>query len=176
MNNRLTENWVADAFGRLFRLFDEKDIRALTIPGIETNDDPVGFAARFYAKRIHEIISLNMEHIPVDAKINLDTFEREASKEAASRMKGYLLYYEPMHCSEKFDVNEMSELFLLEDGRFAEVTSVTYLNGHDFHIHRKFRNIVKHKKDIWFDVKDLEAVLFLIWLSEFGGMPLGNMN
>ena len=62
-------------------------------------------------------------------------------------------------------VTEISELWLLEDGRVAEVTSVGFVKDEQYYFHRKFRNIVKHRNDIWFKLSDLEDALFLIALK-----------
>lgn len=167
MNYRITEDWLADVFGTLFGFFDEEEIRKLEIPAFE-NENPAEIAARFYAKRSHEVIREDMEYIPTDTRITVATLEREASEGKASRVKGFPLYYKRMHCSEKFGTTEMSELWLLEDGRFAEVTCVCYLKGQHFHIHRKFRKIIKNKKDIWFSVFDLEDALALVCIAGMG--------
>ncbi len=168
MNNRATEAWVTEVFSNLFDLFDEKDIRELAIPDLKESDDPARFAAEFYAQRTHDVISRHMEYIPVDTKIDMETIERRQSDEKASRMKGFLLYYAPMKCSKDFGINEMNELWILEDGRLAEVTSVCFLRDKYFNNHRKFRNIIKRKKDIWFKPQDLEPAFYLIGLTQMG--------
>lgn len=169
MNYRLTESWLADVFGTFFGLFNEQEVRALDVPGMEESDEVADVAAKFYAKRIHHIVSQNMDFIPTDTIINMENLEKKASVESISRVKGYVLYYEPLKSSKDFGVTELSELWVLEDGRFAEVTSICFLRDGQFHIHRKFRKIIKHKKDIWFKLKDLEDALFLICLA---GMAL----
>ena len=62
----------------------------------------------------------------------------------------------------------MSELWILEDGRLAEVTSVCFILDNDFHNHRKFRKIIKHKNDVWLKPQDLEAPLYFTALTQMG--------
>lgn len=175
MKYRITEDWLADVFGTLFGFFDEEEVRKLEIPAFE-DENPAEIAARFYAKRSYGVVSENMDYIPTDTRITGGTLEREASEGKASRVKGYPLYYKLMLCSEKFGTTEMSELWLLEDGRFAEVTSVCYLKGQHFHIHRKFRKIIKHKKDIWFSVYELEDALALVCISGMECVVVGSQK
>lgn len=172
MNYRITEDWLTDVYEILFGFFDEEEVRKLEIPAFE-DENPAEIAAQFYAKRSHEVIRANMDYIPTDTRITVATLEREASERKASRVKGYLLHYKLMNRSEKFGTTEMSELWLLEDGRLAEVTSVCYLKGQHFHIHRKFRKIIKHKKDIWFSVFELEDALALVCIAGMGCTVVG---
>lgn len=165
MNYRITEDWLADVFETFLGFFDEQEVRALDIPGMEASDNLARVAAKFYARRIHNIISQNMDFIPADTIIKMETLKKKVSVESISRVKGYVLYYEPLKSSKGFGVTELSELWILEDGRFAEVTSVCFLRNGQFHIHRKFRKIIKHRRDIWFKLKDLEDALFLICLA-----------
>ena len=173
MNYRITENWLADVFGTLFSFFDKQEVRALDVPGMEESDDPASVAAGFYSNRAYKVISQNMNYIPTDTRIDMETFQKEASEECISRVKGYVLFYQPIKCSAGFGVTEISELWLLEDGRFAEVISVCFFKDKQFHIHRKFRKIVKRKKDICFKVADLEDALFLICLSGIAFPEIG---
>ena len=165
MNHKITEEWLADVFEKLVGLFNEEDVRALDIPGMEESDNLAGIAAKFYARRTFDAIREEMEHIPTDTRIDLETFRREASKESISRLKGFIFYYQAITRSEGFGVTEISELWLLEDGRFAEVTSVGFVKDGQYYFHRKFRNIVKHRNDIWFEISNLEDALFLIALK-----------
>lgn len=165
MNYRITEDWLADVFETFLGFFDEQEVRALDIPGMEASDNLARVVAKFYARRIHNIVSRNMDLIPTDTIIKMETLEKKASVESISRVKGYVLYYEPLKSSKGFGVTELSELWILEDGRFAEVTSICFLRNGQFHIHRKFRKIIKHRRDIWFKLKDLEDALFLICLA-----------
>lgn len=154
MKYRITEAWLTDVFEKLFGFFDEEEVRALDIPGMEDSDNPVEVAARFYARRTFEAIRAEMDYIPTDTRIDLEKFQREGSKESISRLKGFILYYQATRRSEGFGVTEISELWLLGDGRLAEVTSVGFVKEEQYYFHRKFRNIVKHRNDIWFQLSD----------------------
>ena len=165
MKHNITEEWLTDVFEKLVSFFNEEEVRELDIPGMEESDNLAGIAAKFYARRTFDAIREEMEHIPTDTRIDLETFRREASKESISRLKGFILYYQAIKRSEGFGVTEISELWLLEDGRFAEVTSVGFVKDEQYYFHRKFRNIVKHRNDIWFKLSDLEDALFLIALK-----------
>ena len=79
-----------------------------------------------------------------------------------------MIYFEPMFCAKDFGVTEISELWLLEDGRFAEITSVSFIKDELLHVHRKFRKIDKRRKDIWFVAQDLFDSLYLMlkWYTE----------
>ena len=168
MNNKITEEWVTEVLSRLFGLFDEKDIRNLGVPGIESCDNPVEYVANFYAHRTYAIIGDQMDLIPVDTAIDIETGKRKLSDEKVSRVRGYLLAYTPMKVSQGFGAREMNELWILEDGRLAEVTSVCFIQDNIFNNHRKFRNIVKRKKDIWFKPQVLEPAFYLLALTQMG--------
>ena len=172
MNYRITEEWLADVYETLFGFFDEEELRRLEIP-VMKDENPARFAAQFYAKRSYEAISSNMEYIPTDSRIKVETLECEATDGKASRVKGYLLLYKKMKYSSKVGAAELSELWLLEDGRLAEVTNVCHSNGEYFQSHRKFRKIIKHRKDIWFNVFDLEDALALVCIAGMGVFVTG---
>lgn len=168
MGIKETEAWIGELLTGLFDLFDENDLYELAIPDIKESDDPARFAAESYARCTHDVICRQMDYIPVNSKIDMETLERKQSKDKVSRIRGFLLYYTPKKCSEEFGVHEMNELWLLEDGRLAEVTSVCFVQDKYFNNHRKFRKIVKHKKDLWFKAQDLQPAFYLISLSQMG--------
>lgn len=168
MKNRFTEEWVTEVFSRLFSLFEEQDIRNLGIPRVESCNNPIEYVAEYYAHRTYAVISDQMDFIPVDTAIEIKTCKHKLSEEKVSWVRGYLLAYTPKKQSKGFPAHEMSELWILEDGRLAEVTSVCFILDNDFHNHRKFRKIIKHKNDVWLKPQDLEAPLYFTALTQMG--------
>ena len=162
MNYRVTEEWLEGVFVKLFKMMDEQELRALPIPGIVSEKYPVEMLSRFFGDLMCNAIRKNIELIPMDVKIDMEGHTLQTSAEKISRIKGAMLYYEPMFCAKGSGVTELSELWLLEDGRFAEVTSVCFIKDELVYVHRKFRKIVKRKKDIWFAAQDLFDSLYLM--------------
>lgn len=168
MNNKITEEWLMEIFIKLFEMIEEMELRQLSISTDASADDPVEVISRTLAHRLCDVVKTNFEAIPTDVRIDMEGFTRKASEEKVSRMKGAMLYYEPMFSAKNSGVTELSELWLLEDGRFAEITSVCFIKDGLVYVHRKFRKIVKHRKDIWFTAWDLVDSLNLmyIWYME----------
>lgn len=168
MNYRVTEEWLGGVFGKLFEMMDEQELRELAIPGMTVAKYPVEMLSHFLGYRMCDAIRKNMELIPTDVKIDMEGFTRQTSAEKVSRIKGAMLYYEPLFCAKGSGVTELSELWLLEDGRLAEITSICFIKDELVHVHRKFRKIVKRKKDIWFTAQNLldSLYLMLIWYTE----------
>lgn len=168
MNNSITGKWLMDMFGKVFGMIDEVEIRQLSIPTIDSVDDPVELISRFLGYRLCDAVNANLEFIPTDVRIDMAGFTRKASAEKVSKLKGAMLYYEPMFSAKDSGVTEISELWLLEDGRFAEITGVCFIKDELVYVHRKFRKIVKRKKDIWFTAQDLVDSLYLMhtWYLE----------
>lgn len=168
MKNRITEKWLMDMFGKVFGMIDEVEIRQLSISTIASADNPVELISRYLGYRLCDAVNANLEFIPTDVRIDMDGFTRKASSEKVSKLKGAMLYYEPMFSAKDSGVTELSELWLLEDGRFAEITAICFIKDELVYVHRKFRKIVKRKKDIWFTAQDLVDSLFLMhtWYLE----------
>lgn len=168
MNYKVTEEWLEEVFGNLFEMMDEQELRRLAIPKIASAEEPVEVLSEFLGYRMCDAIRKNIEVIPTDVKIDMEGYTRQTSAEKVSRMKGAMLYYEPIFCAKGSGITELSELWLLEDGRLAEITSVCFIKDELVHVHRKFRKIVKRKKDIWFTAQNLldSLYLMLIWYTE----------
>ena len=168
MKYRITEDWLEDIFGNLFEMMDEQELRALPMKEIATAKYPVEMLSHHFGDLMCNAIRKNMEFISTDVKIDMEGYTRQTSAEKVSRIKGAMIYFEPMFCAKDFGVTEISELWLLEDGRFAEITSVSFIKDELVHVHRKFRKIVKRRKDIWFAAQDLFDSLYLMlkWYTE----------
>ena len=168
MKYRITEDWLEDIFGNLFEMMDEQELRALPMKEIATAKYPVEMLSHHFGDLMCNAIRKNMEFISTDVKIDMEGYTRQTSAEKVSRIKGAMIYFEPMFCAKDFGVKEISELWLLEDGRFAEITSVSFIKDELVHVHRKFRKIVKRRKDIWFAAQDLFDSLYLMlkWYTE----------
>lgn len=168
MKYRITEDWLKDIFGNLFEMMDEQELRALPMKEIATAKYPVEMLSHHFGNLMCNSIIKNMEFISTDVKIDMEGYTRQTSAEKVSRMEGAMLYYEPMFCAKGSGVTELSELWLLEDGRLAEITSICFIKDEMVHVHRKFRKIVKRKKDIWFTAQDLFDSLYLMlkWYTE----------
>ena len=168
MINRITEDWLKEVFGKLFGLIDEQELRQINLSIIAKVEDPVDWISSFLSHRLCDPVIANLEWIPTDVKIDMEGITRIASAEKVSRLKGAMLHYEPMFSARNSGVTELSELWLLEDGRFAEITSICFIKDELVHVHRKFRKIIKRKKDIWFAAGNLVDSLYLMqmWYLE----------
>lgn len=164
MNNKVTAEWLEEAYGRLFGFFDEQELRKLDIPGIVESEDPLKRVAGCYAHQTDEAIRSEMDYIPVDRRICIESLEAESGSASVSRWKGALLHYEVKRQVKSFGVTEIRELWLLEDGRLAEITCVSFVRDGNFFMHRKFRKIVKYKKDVFFELANLEDAFLLLRL------------
>ena len=155
MRYKVTEEWLEGVFGKLFEMMDEQELRTLPMKEIATAKYPVEMLSHHFGDLMCNAIRKNMELISTDVKIDMEGYTRQKSEEKVSRIKGAMIYFEPMFCSKDSGVTETSELWLLEDGRLAEITGVCFIKDELIHVHRKFRKIVKRKKDIWFAALDL---------------------
>lgn len=173
MNNKVTAEWLEEVYGRLFGFFTEQELRKLDVPGIAESEDPAKTVACCYAYQTEEAIRKEMDHIPVDRRICMESLEAENGSTWVSKWKGILLHYEVKNHTKSFGVTEIRELWLLEDGRLAEITCVTFVRDGNFFMHRKFRKIVKNRKDVFFELDSLEAAFFLIRLRNVSEYFIG---
>lgn len=164
MNMKVTAEWLEEAYGRLFGFFDEQELRKLDVPCIAESEDPAKMVAYCYAHQTDEAIRSEMDHIPVDRRICIESLEAENGSAWVSRWKGALLHYEAKRQTKSFGVTEIRELWLLEDGRLAEITCVSFVRVGNFFMHRKFRKIVKNKDDVFFELDSLADAFLLLRL------------
>ena len=168
MNYRITEEWLKERFGQLFGMIDEMELNQLSILTTNLQNDSVEEISRIFAHRLCDAVNAIFEPISTDVIIDKEGYIRKASVEKVSRMNGVLFHFAPMFRAKNSGVTELSELWLLKDGRFAEITSVCFVKDELIYVHRKFRKIVKHRKDIWFRAWDLVDSLnrMYIWYME----------
>lgn len=160
MKYKIDENDVMESLEILFDMFDEDELEELDI----LDSDGLALstvAAIQYAETIYPFVCKNMMEIPVNIVSLTKSKKSILSKNKVSAIKGCpILYISKTKEEDKdFDVSAYMELWLLEDGRFAEITAIQFETEEYVVLRREFKRIVKRKSHLFFSLGHLEAAL-----------------
>ena len=160
MNYNMDEEWLEESLEVLFDLFDEEDLEELDI--IDSADDCLALSAAItYSELVYKFVERNMIDIPVNIVTTTKSRKSILSKDLVSRYKGCpILHIQKAYEEDRdFGVSTHMELWLLEDGRFAEITCVQFETDDYVTLHREFKRIVKRKEHLFFQLYHLEEAL-----------------
>lgn len=160
MKYKMDENDVMESLEILFDMFDEDELEELDI----LDSDGLALstvAAIQYAETIYPFVCKNMMEIPVNVVSLTKSKKSILSKNKVSAIKGCpILYISKTKEEDKdFDVSAYMELWLLEDGRFAEITAIQFETEEYVVLRREFKRIVKRKSQLFFCLSDLDSAL-----------------
>lgn len=160
MKKMLDELWLEDALTFLFDMFPDKDLQELEV--IEPEDEMMSFVAGSqYAEIIFPYIYKNMIDIPVNIVTSLRSKKSTFSKNKVSKLKGSPILHISKTKDEdnEFGISAFMELWLLEDGRFAEITCIQFEAEGFVTLRREFKKIIKKKNQLFFNIYELEESL-----------------
>ena len=160
MKYKMDEDRVMESLEILFDMFDEDELEELDL----YDSDGLALstvAAIQYAETIYPIVCKNMTEIPVNVVSLTKNKKSILSKNKVSKIKGCpILYVSKTKEEDKdFDVSAYMELWLLEDGRFAEITAIQFGTEEYVVLRREFKRIVKRKNHLFFSLGHLEDAL-----------------
>lgn len=180
MNCNINKECLEEALEFLFDLFNEEELKDLDV--IDSTEECLALSAAIaYSESVYEFIKRNMVDIPVNLVTTKKSRKSILSKDLVSRYKGSpILYIRKAYEEDRdFGVTTYMELWLLEDGRFAEITCVQFETDEYVTVHREFKRIVKRKEHLFFPLYHLEEVLdimkmeFLLERIEKAGINKG---
>lgn len=160
MDERINAEWLEDAFAFLFDMFDDEELKELEV--IETvHDLMAATAAVQYADDVYPLVKRNMTEIPVNIVTSSSSKKSIISKNKVSAYKGCLILHVSKTKEEDkdFGLSAYMELWLLEDGRFAEITCIQFETEGFVTLRREFKRIVKRRNHLFFSINDLEDAL-----------------